>query len=1075
MFEIYTTGGGDYLVTTLNAVAAFFNTGNAGAMVGIGLMVGMFVLVFQIMLGGDMAMALKTYLMVGLVGALSVADRSDVIIFDSTKGPLWFQTVDNVPTSVAYIGSATSSVSNALTRQFEALFTPPTNVAYQRHGMLFGATLMTKSARWRAVTSVVHENLTNFMDQCVIDAVDLRYIDPDVYTRSGNLEATIAGNMPASLAYYDTQTRSTRACSDGWPDIVTAMNAEVDVVIAAQAASTFQGADAAAAISDIENTISDFAAFAGYASVAAEDHIKQAMLIAAFDDAANRGISATGNAAALQHLQSARAEVQTRSSYQAIGSNALSWVPYLKIVFENLYYGAFPLALALMMTPLCLQVIRGYFGGFVWLASWEPLSAILHSLMMNASVERFQTITSASTSGAYTQSVMNWANHFGVYSIGQDVSAMAGYLMMSIPFVASALFWGTRQMTGLATSMLAVSQSAAAETGREMATGNLAYNNTTVGNRSFRNINMDNYARNNASYDNVSANRTVTSPFTDVGRNSAYGADGSLITTNRDGTTGIDGGSSRVNTAASLSLGNSLVSSLRTSAGNMMERGAGARRTYERTHGRMSSRTSSFMQAVQTGDAFSSGRGLSASAEERASLSESVATLDRFAEENGISRRTALEVGLHASAGTPSWLGLSAGARSSLSRQGVTQKSFNAISQASRTESIDNAISDLSRASQEYSASSSGSNTTAADKGFRDSVEELERQANSAETFERSASNYSEVADRVQNNTVNISDDMNGGFADWLLSQRGDRNKSPAQVGELLNNRGTPAELRTKREELNALRAEYADSLVDSFVDPLIDPSYSRPLVAPNDPGKPLEQLGDVFNPMGTVLKDYARDSLDTETTILSGSTAIPGTALGGSEVRSSATGRVNTNEQARSRQITGGVTGLGGLGAQSEWRPSASISSSGRDAVIRTVIGEAAREGETGWAAVAHVVRNRVEDPRFDNNARDVVLSPKQFSAWNDGAGGNDLVNRYGPASQLYQQVGQVVDQVWSGDIPDVTGGATHYYSPRGMDALVSAGHQSNIEPRWLDEQNRERGVPPVEIGGHIFTGRRK
>ena len=364
MFEIYTTGGGDYLVTTLNAVAAFFATGNARALVAIGLMLGMIILVFQVMFNGDLRMAIKSYVLIALVGALSIADRSDVIIFDSTKGPLWFRTVDNVPTSVAYIGSATSSVSHALTRQIEALFSPPDNIAYQRHGMLFGATLMTKTARWRAVTSVIHENLTNFMDQCVIDAVDLRYVDPDVVTRSGNLEATIGANMPASLAYYDTQTRATRSCAEGWPDIVTNINAEVDVVLAAQAASAFQGTDGAAAITDLRNTISDFATFAGYASTAAEDHIKQAMLIAAFDDAANRGISATGNAAALQHLQSARAEVQTRSSYQAVGANALSWVPYLKIVFENLYYGAFPIALALMMTPLCLQVIRGYFGGF---------------------------------------------------------------------------------------------------------------------------------------------------------------------------------------------------------------------------------------------------------------------------------------------------------------------------------------------------------------------------------------------------------------------------------------------------------------------------------------------------------------------------------------------------------------------------------------------------------------------------------------------------------------------------------------------------------------------------------------
>ena len=897
MFEIYTTGGGDYLVTTLNAVAAFFATGNARALVAIGLLLGMIILVFQVMFNGDLRMAIKSYVLIALVGALSIGDRSDVIIFDSTKGPLWFRTVDNVPTSVAYIGSATSSVSHALTRQIEALFSPPDNIAYQRHGMLFGATLMTKTARWRAVTSVIHENLTNFMDQCVIDAVDLRYVDPDVVTRSGNLEATIGASMPASLAYYDTQTRATRACADGWPDIVTNINAEVDVVLAAQAASAFQGADGAAAITDLRNTISDFATFAGYASTAAEDHIKQAMLIAAFDDAANRGISATGNAAALQHLQSARAEVQTRSSYQAVGANALSWVPYLKIVFENLYYGAFPIALALMMTPLCLQVIRGYFGGFVWLASWEPLSAILHSLMMNASVERFQTITSASTSGAYTQSIMTWANHFGVHSIGQDVAAMAGYLMMSVPFVAAALFWGTQRMVGLATSMLAVSQSAAAETGREIATGNFAYGNASVGNRTFRNLSMDNYARNNASYDNVSANRTVTSPFSDVGRNSAYASDGSLITTNRDGTVGIDGGSSRVNTATNIALGNSVVGSLRSTSNEMMERGMASRRTYERTHGRMSARTSSFMQAVQTGEAFSSGRGLSASAEERDSLSNSVSVLDQFADRYNVSQQTALEVGLHGRAGI-SWPKLSADIRTSLQRRGVTQENYEQMASASRSQSIGNAINDLTRASQDYSSSSSGSMRISADKGTRDSVDELKRQARSAETFNRAASSYSEAADRAQNQFVDNRVDLSAPFVDWMIGKKG---LSPSQAAMVLNGRDAP-------ERSAALRAEFSAQYVNDIVAPQIGANFGNEIPTPRDPGRPESNGGDVYNPMPQVIDDYAKGSLNANKTILRGSDDLPSVETGGAGVRQRANEIQGRNQDAE-RGLSGSWT----------------------------------------------------------------------------------------------------------------------------------------------------------------------
>ena len=47
----------------------------------------------------------------------------------------------------------------------------------------------------------------------------------------------------------------------------------------------------------------------------------------------------------------ARAEAQTVSAYRAIGRQAETWVPLLRIVFECLYIGAFPMAVLLMLTP----------------------------------------------------------------------------------------------------------------------------------------------------------------------------------------------------------------------------------------------------------------------------------------------------------------------------------------------------------------------------------------------------------------------------------------------------------------------------------------------------------------------------------------------------------------------------------------------------------------------------------------------------------------------------------------------------------------------------------------------------
>ena len=1080
MFEIYTTGGGEYLTTTLNAVAAFFNTANAAAMINIALLVGLIVLVFQVLLGGDLKQAVKTYVLIGLIGGLSVANKSEVIIFDKTKGPLWSSTVSNVPTSVAYVGSFTSRFSNAVTTQFEALFSPPTNLSYQRHGMLFGATLMTKSARWRAVTSTVHENLTNFFDQCVIDAVDLRYISPDLVTRSGDLEDMITANMPASLAYYDVVTRTTRACADGWPDIVSQINGEVNVVLGAQAASTFQGSDPTLAVNDLRATLSDFAAFAGYAATSAEEHVKQSMLIAAFDDAAHRGISATGNAAALQHLQSARAELQTRSSYQAVGANALNWVPYLKIVFENLYYGAFPIALALMMTPFALTVARAYFGGFVWLASWEPLSAILHSLMMNASVDRFQTITSASTSGAYTDSVMNWANHFGVYSIGQDVAAMAGYLMMSVPFVAAAIFLGTQRMVGLATSMLAVSQSAASETGREMTTGNFAYGNASVGNRNFHNVSRENYARNNVSYDNISANRNVTSPFTDTGRSSYYGGDGSLITTNADGSIGIDGGSSRVNTAANLSIGQSVVSSLRDTATDLRETGTNLRQSSERSVSELSSSTSSFMQSITNGEAWTTGTGVNTSAEERASLTQSVEVLDRFAENHAISRQTAIQVGTFASAGIE-WGFLSAGARTSLEQQGITSENYAQIAEASRRQGIDNAISNLAQASRSASHTESGSLNMTGDYGFRDTVDDLYRQSRTADNYFRTANSYSAAADQAQSDFYDSRLDVSGAFTSWMIDERG---MSATQVAELMNGR-------TDNPRLAELRGEFSSRYVDEMVKPQIQADLNGSVGAPADPGyEGLPLRGFPYNHMMPEHGPLAERIVAAEAEIQHQTGKIDGIEPGSAAIAGRVAGVADRNAEANNNSLANSASELIGQvpggqlvpdGNRVEWRPSAanapspvSLDAGDRDLVIRTIAAEAGAETRQGQVAVASVIRNRINDDRHPNDASGVVFAPNQFSAWNTDGTGNSIGHNLRTDSELYRQIGDVVDDVFSGNAIDPTGSATHYYSPKGMQGYVDNGHQSNLVPPWQKETEAESGGS-VTIGNHVFSGRTK
>ncbi|MBL4614419.1 MAG: conjugal transfer protein TraG N-terminal domain-containing protein [Magnetovibrio sp.] len=211
--------------------------------------------------------------------------------------------------------------------------------------------------------------------------------------------------------------------------------------------------------------------------------MQQQMMINAFDSATKGWAEELGNAAALDGYMRARADLQTEAVYKTTGLQAEKWVPILKIVFEALYYGAFPLALLMMLTPIGLTVVRGYFSGFVWLQSWGPLYAILHRIMMGEVAVKATSISGGTGSAGSDGIAM--VTQLGVRAIIQDTSAMAGYLSMSVPFLAMGLMFGANRFAHLATSMLAPTQRAAGTAAEEGTSGNISLANTSLDNHSF--------------------------------------------------------------------------------------------------------------------------------------------------------------------------------------------------------------------------------------------------------------------------------------------------------------------------------------------------------------------------------------------------------------------------------------------------------------------------------------------------------------------------------------------------------------------------------------------------------------
>jgi conjugal transfer mating pair stabilization protein TraG len=1174
-YEIYTTGGGYYLYDIFNFLAMFTSGAMWSDMLTIGIVLGVGYLVVKILLTGNMQGSFGYLILLAVVGALGVGPKARVMVMDTTYPLEFYGAVDNVPFSVAFVASLTTRTSYHLTRRMETLLASPDNLVYQRHGMLFGATLMSQAARWRAVTPTVQENLVSFMENCMVDGVNLDLVDIDELTREGDLATYIGGAAPGALAYYDHATVSVQSCTGGWGGLAAELENEVTRVLQTRASARAPRTGNAAGFVDVNaltGTLEDFQNMMGLAGYDATRYLRQSMLVLALDDAAGRLIANSGNSAAMSLYQAARAESQTRASYQAIGANATKWVPLIKIAFESLYYGSFPLAMLLMMTPMAMAVAKGYFGGFVWLATWEPMSSIMHTMLMKSATGFYREHTTT-LSGAGSTDVLNWAKHLGVQAVEQDVGVTAGYLMMSVPFLSFAIFFGATKMAGMATSMLNVSQGAAIDTGREASTGSLSLGTTSM--------------------NNMNANTWNTSASMDRGRSSQSLADGGMVTTNRDGSQTFAAGSAQSNVGMTATVGQAVRE-------EVSDRASDARRQVE-------TQSQDFTQSLTTTSSQLSDFGRSASEsrtaggdvswtgteDQKQSATQAWSEVEKFAETHNLSTDLAMSAIVAGTLGTPPG-GLSAQLSANGSLNASSRESFESAVAASQSDDYSSTVSTLISSSERASTGMSSSQGETASNSVRSNYDDMTQQAQrlsrsteEARTLER-ADAYLQSQDMAYNQQI----------TDAVIGELQERGYDQDQISNLVNPK-TTAGIQRQQEVVGEFLPDIVRDLGITA-----NPALYAAVVPNNVPQQPLEHrpvdpnTADVSAPAfgdygsrdanARRLNDNNFDSVhssmderslqrgQTEGTLAAGaeqSDRIVGEALveraagvvglgwndgvagagpagapsqppstGGGDggglpsyqrdavtriVMGEAAGQSPENQAAlahviRNRMETGSYgddpaevafglrpdVAVSGASANSQqYREAAAVvdqvfgsnagdpnpgqtalpqwfgqspagnvgplNSNERDVVIRTILGEASGESADGQAAVAHVIRNRVADSRFADDAIGVAQAPQQFSAWNAGAGGNDLVNRYGPGDANYERAGQIVDQVFGGQVRDNTGGATHYYSPAGMQALVNNGSQSNLIPHWLEDQNGERGYAPTQIGGHIFTGK--
>jgi conjugal transfer mating pair stabilization protein TraG len=478
--ELFTIGGGEYIVNVLNAVAAWTGSGGYKSLLQVVMVMGLAYSVIVVAFNADWRAWLNWFLQATLMYMVLMVPRMDVQVTDRINPSLAPAQVANVPLGLAMMASFTSQVGDYLVRSSELVFGLPGDLDYSRNGMIYASRLFGATQSLRIRDPEFASNLDEHFRQCVFYDVLLGRYSMQSLADAPDIWAAIAPGSQSRAQRFLTRdtggnvTSSIVTCREGYTVLNIQWTAMIDDLGKAFGRQLYprEAADLARAKLFADLPVA-YQYLTGVSS-SASSILKQSLAINALTQAMHGMAGASGTSSIDVYAQT-RAEIQTRNTYGSIAHAAMKWVPLLNVVLTVVFYALFPVLFPLFLMPRSGPVaLKGYATGFFYLAAWGPLYVVLHMILM------FKGAGEVAAAG--DGSGLTLASFAAMSEINDDVGMLAGYLVASIPFLAGGIAKGALAISSQATSYLNPSQNAAEEAAREASTGNIG-----VGNASFDN------------------------------------------------------------------------------------------------------------------------------------------------------------------------------------------------------------------------------------------------------------------------------------------------------------------------------------------------------------------------------------------------------------------------------------------------------------------------------------------------------------------------------------------------------------------------------------------------------------
>lgn len=478
MVEVFTIGGGEYIVNTFNAVAAWTGGGGYRALLRVVMVLGLIYTLLSVAFTMNFRVWMNWFLGSSLIYMCLMVPTVTVKVTDRINPSLGPAVVANVPLGLGVVASFTSQVGDWLTRTAETVFTMPSQLSYSTNGMVYGARLLDATRNFQIRDAEFSTNLSAHFKNCTFGDIMLGQKSMTDLAAAKDLWAAMGpGSVARSQPWVERSgaatTTSIVPCRQAYTMLNGLWHTMIEAHTSLWAKETYPKLSTAVASAKLRSDVpivnqAFTASSAGY-----EATVRQNTAINAFMMARD-GMAGGPGAASIDTFATTRADIQARNTYNSIAQQAMSWVPILNIVLTVVFYAMFPVIFPLFLMPQTgVGALKGYLTGFFYLAAWGPLYVILHMICMTRATSAAQGVSDGG---------MSLGTYAGIGAVNAETATIAGFMLMSVPFLAAGLAKGAMSISGQATSVLAPAQNAAEAAAAEQTTGNYSYGNTSFAN-----------------------------------------------------------------------------------------------------------------------------------------------------------------------------------------------------------------------------------------------------------------------------------------------------------------------------------------------------------------------------------------------------------------------------------------------------------------------------------------------------------------------------------------------------------------------------------------------------------------